>query len=490
METMEERSARERAAWEEWIRQMGMDKIWERLTAINPFPGKIPLSVEIFTSMPVWRHIFRHLGMNPERWQRLKYENFVEWAYRIEQAVETCSRLLKHPPPPHELYHMDNLCYLSHPPAYLCKADVGKTTCQMLYGKYATVEYVHVDDFTREVYWILGYHNEDGIPVHNWLLGASEEISQYFDEEDEKRFFGRMEIWTGAPNRQELDDRLNRRHLRTGVKVRDVPKYYWDPYDWGAGVRDVILDLRTELFSKWLHATLYIAGVSAYISTIAQNALMSSEFFLYVYYGLNTSALGLRYNLFSYVPLPPILRTLLSLPQETFVKRMSELFLGGYNTIHKYACPEKKIPNLFKIRKFQWEHGQFYPHVKGILPPFVLARAIPPSLEPINLRHYLETPPSKEFLEVLESEGDLNKETGMLPSIQETGRFHFLFDPSVEPLRPSDFPPLDPNKGQIWPFDLTREKLEIMVEEGYDGSGRNVEYYSKLADKRMGKKVD
>jgi len=29
-----------------------------------------------------------------------------------------------------------------------------------------------------------------------------------------------------------------------------------------------------------------------------------------------------------------------------------------------------------------------------------------------------------------------------------------------------------------------------MVEEGYDGSGRNVEYYSKLADKRMGKKVD
>jgi hypothetical protein len=29
-----------------------------------------------------------------------------------------------------------------------------------------------------------------------------------------------------------------------------------------------------------------------------------------------------------------------------------------------------------------------------------------------------------------------------------------------------------------------------MVEEGYDGSGKNLEYYSKLADKKMGKKVD
>jgi hypothetical protein len=111
-------------------------------------------------------------------------------------------------------------------------------------------------------------------------------------------------------------------------------------------------------------------------------------------------------------------------------------------------------------------------------------------MEPIQLRQYLETPPSKEFLELLESEGGLNKETGQLPAIQETGRFHFLFDPSVEPLQPKDFPLLDPNRGQIWPFDLTREKLEIMVEEGYDGSGKNVEYYSKLADKKMGKKVD
>ncbi|TDA33500.1 MAG: hypothetical protein DSO02_04155, partial [Hadesarchaea archaeon] len=80
-------------------------------------------------------------------------------------------------------------------------------------------------------------------------MGASKDISQYFDEEDEKCFLTSTETWTGANNKEELDDRLNRRHLRTGVKVRDVPKYYWDPYDWGMGVRDVIMDMRTELFS-------------------------------------------------------------------------------------------------------------------------------------------------------------------------------------------------------------------------------------------------
>lgn len=487
---MEERSQQLKAEWEEWFRGMGFDKVWKRLDVINPFPGSIPTNAEIFMVMPVWRHVFRELHMDPEVWRRLKYENFVEWSYRVDQAVETTNRVAKNPPSPDEMYCIENLCYLSHPPAYLCKPDVGKSTCQMLYGKYATVEYVHVDDFSREVYWINGYHNEDGFPVHRWTVGVASDISQYFDEEDERAFLTSTESWTGASNREELDDRLNRRHLRTGVKIRDVPKVYWDPYDWGMGVRDVVNDMRTEVFSKWLHATLYMSCVSAYISTIAQNALMSSEFFLYVYYGLNTSALGVKYNLFSYVPIPPILRTLLNLPQETFVKRMSELFLGGYNAIHKYACNEKKVPHLFKIRKFIFDHGQFYPHVKGIVPPMAMARAIPPSMEVINLDRYLETPPSKEFLELLEADGGLNPETGELPPVDEVGRFSFLIDPSIEPIRPSDFPPLDCNQGQIWPFDITREKVEIMVEEGYDGSGKNVEHYSKLADKKMGKKVD
>ncbi|KPV61789.1 MAG: hypothetical protein AOA66_1759 [Candidatus Bathyarchaeota archaeon BA2] len=485
---LEEKFEIEKVKWEKTLEEMGLDKIWKKMVAITPFPGKTPMFAEVWFVMPFTRNFFREVGINPELWQRLKYENFVEWSYRVDRAVETSDRCMKEKIPKEEIYWTKNLCYLSHPPAYLCRPDVGKSSCVALYGKYATCEYVHVDDFTREVYWVNGYHNEDGIPVHRWTVGADENISKYFDAEDDVAFTQSTAEHTAPASRKELDERLDRRHLRTGIKIRDAPKKHWDPYDWGMAVRDVITDLRIESFPKWVHATLYMSCVSMISSTIAQSVLTSSEFFIYVYYGLNTTALGINYNLFSYVPLPPMIRVLIGLPQETFVKRMSQLFLGGYDAFHRYTCKEKKIPNLFKLKRYTFEHGQFFPHYKGIPPPMVIARAIPPSLQKINLKQFLETPPSKEFWEILESEARANRETGEIPPADETGRMYFLLDPSIEPLKAKDFPPMDFNEGQIWPFDITREKVEIMVEEGYDGSGRNIEYYSELANKKMGKK--
>ena len=489
MKELLRRSERERKEEERWLRESGLLEVWERL-GVSPFPGILPLNAEIFMVRPTWLLAFKELGLNRKVWERLKYENFVEWSYRVDRAVQISSRVSSSPPPREELYSTENLCYLSHPPAYLCRPDTGKGACQMLFGKYATVEYVHVDDFTREVTWINGYLNEDGLPVHRWTVGVSGEVSQFFDRQDEEAFLTSTETQTTPSSRRELEERLERRHPSLDLRLKEVPRFCWDPYDWGTALREALMEQKAKELPQWPHSTLYLSCVSTYISLIAQNVLSSSEFFLWVYYGLNTRALGVRYNLFSYVPTPPLFRVLSNLPQETFVKRMLQLFLGGYDAFHGYACPRRKIPLLFRIKKFFFQKGPFYPHYKGIVPPAVLARVIPPSLEPINLKQYLETPPSKEFLELLESEAGLNRETGELPPLEETSRFAFLLDPSAEPLRPSDFPPLDPNKGQIWPFDLTREKLELMVEEGYDGSGRNVEYYSKLADKRMGKKVD
>ena len=446
------------------------------------------MNAEIFMVFPAWATIFREIGMTPEAWERLKYENFVEWAYRVDQAVKTTNRVLKEPPPPQEMYEVHNLCYLSHPPAYLCTPEVGKHTCEMLYGKYATVEYVHVDDFSREIYWINGYHNDEGFPVHQWTVAVDEKLCDHFDEEDEKAFLTSNSAWTGG-TREELNERLDRMEFTIRERLRDLPKVLWDPPEWGRATWGMIRDFRIDELSRWAYGTLYASCVSTYISSIAQSALMSAEFFTYLYYGLKTTeVLGLDYLLFSYVPMPNMLTEMLTLPQETFVKRMSEFFLGGYNAIHKHACGERKIPLLFRIKKSLFKYGQFYPHYKGIVPPMVMARTIPPSFTTTNVNMFLETPPSKEFWELLESEADADRKTGEIPSVEETSRFKFLLDPSVEPLKPSDFPPIDWNVGQIWPFDITREKMEIMVEEGYDGSGKDIEYYSELADKKMGKR--
>ncbi|MEM2535978.1 MAG: hypothetical protein QW435_03120, partial [Candidatus Hadarchaeales archaeon] len=215
MEKVEERSRRQEEEWRRWLEESGLVEIWKRVKGVSPFPGKIPRNLEIFLVRPPWLHLFKGLGMNERMWRKLKYENFVEWSYRVDQAVETSARLLKHPPRREELYHVDNLCYLSHPPAYLCRPDIGKSTCELLYGKYATVEYVHADDFTGEVYWINGYHNEDGIPIHRWTVGVSSELSSLFDGEDEEAFL------TSSPTRTRAGTPIRgRRGVESGLSAR------------------------------------------------------------------------------------------------------------------------------------------------------------------------------------------------------------------------------------------------------------------------------
>ncbi|TDA32542.1 MAG: hypothetical protein DSO02_05285, partial [Hadesarchaea archaeon] len=76
--------------------------------------------------------------------------------------------------------------------------------------------------------------------------------------------------------------------------------------------------------------------------------------------------------------------------------------------------------------------------------------------------------------------------TGRVPPYDEVPRLKWLFDPTIEWLKPKDFPPIDWSKGQVWPIDITREKMEIMVEEGYDGSGKDLLHYSCLADRKLG----
>jgi len=68
--------------------------------------------------------------------------------------------------------------------------------------------------------------------------------------------------------------------------------------------------------------------------------------------------------------------------------------------------------------------------------------------------------------QLLESEGGIDFKTGKIPSYDEVPRLKWLFDPTIEWLKPKDFPEIDWSRGQVWPLDLTREKMEIMVEEG------------------------
>lgn len=92
----------------------------------------------------------------------------------------------------------------------------------------------------------------------------------------------------------------------------------------------------------------------------------------------------------------------------------------------------------------------------------------------------------KEARDFMESEGGVDFKTGRVPPYDECPRLNYMYDPTIEWLKPKDFPPIDWAQGQVWPIDITREKMKLMVEGGYDGSGKNILHYSALADKKMG----
>ncbi len=439
-------------------------------------------------------------GLDLKTWHRLEYEEFVEWAYRNLYAITTCKRAVAENPPPEELIHAKWLCHLSHPPAYMVRPDLGFSSTIALFGKYATTMYAHVDYWKGEFDWFEGFHNEEGVPVQYWLIGTSEEIAQHFDQEDREKLLTPSES-VAAP--KEITLLLDRRDFRTGEKMRDMPKKRpYNIHEWLGPIRDIIMDLREEMFPRWVHATLYVSmspgnwGIGT-----QQNFWATSQWWSDPWLAMNcTRYLNIPIDFFGYEPTPPLLSNLIEIPREVWIRQLGEMFMGGpkgmlCDAINKKVTSKKKTPLLHDIRRLMFEKGEMYkniavPYDKGIPPPAACLTAVAaPVYKEIDVRIWVANPAylSKEFRELLESEAGLNLKTGRIASYDKVPRLNWLFDPTIEWLKPKDFPPVDWSQGQVWPIDITREKMELMVEEGYDGSGKNILHYSALADKKMGR---
>jgi hypothetical protein len=164
------------------------------------------------------------------------------------------------------------------------------------------------------------------------------------------------------------------------------------------------------------------------------------------------------------------------------------------DAVTKLVTPRRKTPFLHGIRDLLLK-GKMYenfaaPFDDGIPPPRALLTALPPGVNyrQAKLTEIFADPSQlpKQYRELLESEAGVDFKTGRIPPYEEVPRLKWLFDPTIEWLKPKDFPEIDWKEGQVWPLDLTREKMEIMVEEGYDGSGKDILHYSCLADRKLG----
>jgi hypothetical protein len=187
------------------------------------------------------------------------------------------------------------LLYAFFPPVITLQVDLQQGVTKLLYGDSASTAFCVINDITREIVFILCSHQEDGIPVDWWVAGPDDEL-------------------------------LERRHIKLGMKLRDIPKKTKSIYKVGERLTDVLRDIRNERTPQFSLSAFVVCPV---YGTAACNFLVENsnwEVLAGLCDGMNSKD---TYKLpdywFCYVPWPPFVRTLAMLGRGNFAKRLTGL---------------------------------------------------------------------------------------------------------------------------------------------------------------------
>jgi len=471
------------------------DELSERFKHLNL--GELSIPPELWEYEP-WMAVWVRERYRWEEgiYHRLAYEEFMEWARRVWEALLLTRRAIKEKPGPEEAITTRWLSHGGVPPGFLVRPDL--LLKNPFFDRPTTVVWLHLDYWKAEFDWAQGVHLREGIPHSYWAIGMGERLVSHLTEEEKERF---QQSYIVSPKNFTILP--YRKDAVTGLRLFELPRSFSvDPLEWFSAARNLIRDFLDEMLPCWSKHPLLLS-LSPGVSGIgSQHSLWGfSGFLSEVWLASQSHRLGHPISYYGYDGPEGVGNVLVrTLSKEAFVRLMSGLYLRGprgmlCDAVGKNCSPPKKTPLLHSIRKLFLEGKMFkgfaLPFDDGIPPPRALLTALPApiyketTLRELNLWENPENLP-REYKELLESEAGIDFKTGRVPSYDEVPRLKWLFDPTIEWLKPKDFPEIDWSKGQVWPLDITREKMEIMVEEGYDGSGKDILHYSCLADRKLG----
>ncbi|HUY00615.1 MAG TPA: hypothetical protein VMV49_13735 [Candidatus Deferrimicrobium sp.] len=238
---------------------------------------------------------------------------------RLDEAIMTSRELMSG-----KVTHPDKtLLYAFFPPVITLSVDLQQGVNKLLYGESTSTAFCLVNDITREIAFILCSHQETGIPVDWWVTGPDDEL-------------------------------LDRRHIKYGMKLRDIPKKIKSVHKVGELLMDVLKDIRNERTPQFSAASFVVCPVygSGAANFLVENS--NWEVLSGLCDGMNSKDL---YKLpdywFCYVPWPPFVRTMSLLGRGSFAKRLA----GLSTNFRLYSQPveDEMIPFLKELVPESWE---------------------------------------------------------------------------------------------------------------------------------------
>ncbi|MHA1694222.1 MAG: hypothetical protein ACTSUG_03095 [Candidatus Helarchaeota archaeon] len=219
--------------------------------------GEIDDSLRTKKYLPIARHVWRmHQEIGWETWNKAtkSLRQVIEEIMRVRmtESIMTSKELIDGKIKEPEKV----ITYTIFPPAILTRSDLQQGAMKLLHGESIDSSFILVDDMSQEIFTIINCHMEDGLPADFWFAGVKED-----------------------------DELLDRRHMKLGYKLREIPKRTKNLTKCAYACMDILKDVRNERTPQWssspYHST--IIWLSCAINIISELS--------------NYDAMGLMYDM-------------------------------------------------------------------------------------------------------------------------------------------------------------------------------------------------
>ncbi len=314
----------------------------EKLNGIHTF-GEIPDEIRFKPYMPLFPNtwgLYRKFGWDEFHQFNISAEegcyDFFETRFNetIATSEDVLSEKLEDP--------AKILSYLLVLPNVAIRADLLQGTSKLFAGESVDCTYIIVKHDTQEVFALLNGHLEAGLPVDWWFVRPDDEL-------------------------------LDRRHMKIGYKLREIPSRIKDLRKSSLRLIDVLKDIRNERTPQWAGAHYFV--VNAY-ETFALNLLYEPSSYESICQGYNGWAAKEIYHLpdyaFALIPWPEMINIFLFQGRHEFAKKLASLATHG----HLYISPfEEKNRDLI-IR--------LHPHIYNWYKTEKIGRGVPKPIQTLN----------------------------------------------------------------------------------------------------------
>ncbi|NVM53904.1 MAG: hypothetical protein HWN66_09395 [Candidatus Helarchaeota archaeon] len=287
--------------------------------------GEIPDSIPIKKMIPIGEHIWRIIQeygwdyyykqiSDPEVDFFPKLGDAVNEKFQtaVEAAKDVLDGKIKNPEKVFSTWFFPPLIYV--------RSDLQMGTTKLIYGDSTDITFVVMADDTSQVELLINGHMEDGLPADYWYIKKDDEI-------------------------------FDRRHMKLGIKLREIPNYTKDVMKSGFHIIDVLRDVRNERSPHWADSAysicmVYVSGGINMSCDLSNWANLGG-----VWDGLSSKKIyGAPDYWFCYVPWPPLLGMLMRMGRSSWTVRMTglltnhQLFINAFEPKHKalfkYGTPE------------------------------------------------------------------------------------------------------------------------------------------------------